>query len=69
MSEQMKMVVNSGKGVPYKLKGISHFYQLDQSISIFRVVGSYFSFLFKIWHKSISFGSIFFHLASVGYNF
>ena len=54
------MVVNSGKGDPYKPNGISHFYQWDQSISIFKVVGSYFSFLFKIRLNSISFGFNFF---------
>ena len=30
---------------PYKLNGISHSYQLDQSISVLRVVGWNFSFL------------------------
>ena len=32
---------------PYKLNGISHSYQLDQSISILRIVGRNFSFLFR----------------------
>ena len=32
---------------PFKPNGNSHFYQLVQSISNFRVVGWYFSFLFK----------------------
>ena len=32
---------------PFKPNGISHCYQLDQSISILRVVGWYFTFLFK----------------------
>ena len=32
---------------PYKPNGNSHDYQLDQSISVLRVVGWYFSFLFK----------------------
>ena len=33
---------------PFKPNGISHRYQLDQSISVLRVVGCYFSFLSKI---------------------
>ena len=36
---------------PFKPNGISHSYQLDQSISVFRVVGWYFSFLFKFQNK------------------
>ena len=32
---------------PFITNGISHSYQLDQSMSNFRVVGWYFSFLFK----------------------
>ena len=32
---------------PFKLNGISHSYQLDQSVSILRVVGWYFSSFFK----------------------
>ena len=32
---------------PFKPNGISHYYQSDQSISILRVVGLYFSFLLK----------------------
>ena len=32
---------------PFKPKGISHYYQLDQSISVLRVVRLYFSFLSK----------------------
>ena len=32
---------------PFKPNGISHYYQLDQSISVLRVDGLYFSFLFK----------------------
>ena len=32
---------------PFKLNEISHYYQLDQSISVLRVVEWYFSFLFK----------------------
>ena len=32
----------------FKLNGIFQFYQLDQSISVLRVVGWYFSFLFKL---------------------
>ena len=37
-----KWVIN-----PFKPNGISHFYHLDQSISLLRVVGWYFSFSFK----------------------
>ena len=32
---------------PFKPNGISYSYQLDQSSSVLRVVGWYFSFLFK----------------------
>ena len=32
---------------PYKPNGISKSYQLDQTISVLRVVGLYFTFLFK----------------------
>ena len=32
---------------PFKPYGTSYYYQLDKSISVFRVVGWYFSFLFK----------------------
>ena len=32
---------------PFKPNGIFHCYQLDQTISILRVVGWYFTFLFK----------------------
>ena len=31
----------------FRLNGISHSYQLDQSISVLKVVGWYFSFLFR----------------------
>ena len=31
----------------FKPNGISHYYQLDQSIFVLRVVGWYFSFLFE----------------------
>ena len=33
---------------PLKPNGIAHYYQFDLSISIFSVVGWYFSFLFKL---------------------
>ena len=33
---------------PFKPNRISHNYQLDQSISILKVVGWYFTFLFKL---------------------
>ena len=36
---------------PFKPNRISQSYQLDQSISVLRVVGSYFSFVFKFWLK------------------
>ena len=32
---------------PFKPNGISNSYQLDQSISVLRIVGRYFSFLVK----------------------
>ena len=32
---------------PFKPNGISHYYQLDQSISILRLVGWYFRILYK----------------------
>ena len=32
---------------PFKPNGISHYYQLDQSISVLRVVGRYFIFLLE----------------------
>ena len=32
---------------PFKSNETSHFYQMDQSIFVFRVVGCCFSFLFK----------------------
>ena len=35
--------------IPFKPNGISHFYQLDQSIYVLRVVGWYYSFFFKFW--------------------
>ena len=39
----------TGKGEfnPFKMNGISHSYQLDQSISILRVIRWYFLILFK----------------------
>ena len=33
----------------FKSNETSHFYQIDQSIFVFMVVGYCFSFLFKIW--------------------
>ena len=37
---------------PFKPNGISHCYQLDQSISVFRVFGFYFFYLYCIYFKS-----------------
>ena len=33
----------------FKSNEISHFYQMDQSNFVFRVIGCCFSFLFKFW--------------------
>ena len=41
-------IYNNSLFNPFEPKGISHFYKLDQSISILRVVGLYFSFFVKI---------------------
>ena len=38
---------NIGPANPFKPNGISHCYQFDKSISVLRVVGWYFTFLFK----------------------
>ena len=38
---------------PFKPNGISHCYQLDQSISFLRVFGLYFSFLFKFCKRTV----------------
>ena len=45
---------------PLKSNGISHFYQLDQSIFVLRVVGWCFSFLFKgalAWYGKLTWES------------
>ena len=34
--------------IPFKPSGISHSYELGQSISVLRVVGWYFTFLFEL---------------------
>ena len=36
---------------PFKPNGISYHYQMEQSTSILRGVGWYFSFLFKFWYN------------------
>ena len=42
-----KVAASKERVNPFLQNGISHPYQLDQSISILRVFGCYFSFLFK----------------------
>ena len=49
-NRQQRIIIVHYAFNPFKLNGISHSYQVDQSISILRIVGWYFSFYSKLTH-------------------